>query len=43
VVTLDDKKQVERMIALELYQRGLSVGETSHKQATKDLPGRGRG
>jgi hypothetical protein len=42
VVTLDDKVQVERMIAFELRQRGLNVGEASHKQATKDLPGRRR-
>jgi len=42
VVTRDERKQVERMIALELYRRGLSVGEVSHKQAAKDLPGRTR-
>jgi hypothetical protein len=42
VVTRDDKKQVERMIALELYKRGLNVGEKSHKQGAKDLAGRTR-
>jgi hypothetical protein len=42
VVTLDDKAQVERMIVFELRQRGLRVGEASHKQATKDLPSRRR-
>jgi hypothetical protein len=42
VVTRDDKKQVERMIALELYKLGLKVGGESHKQGTKDLPGRTR-
>jgi hypothetical protein len=42
VVTLDEKKQVERMIALELHRRGLDPGDISHKQAIKDLPGRTR-
>jgi len=42
VVTLDEKKQLERMIALELAQRGFPPGETSQKQAAKDLPGRTR-
>lgn len=42
VVTLDEKRQVERMIALEMYNRGLRTGESSHKQAAKDLPSRRR-
>ncbi len=40
VVTQDERAQIENMIALELRRRGLSVGERSHKQSTKDLPGR---
>ena len=42
VVTKDERIQLERMIALEFIRRGLSVGEVSHKQGTKDLPGRTR-
>ena len=42
VVTQDERIQLERMIALEFIRRGLSVGEVSHKQGTKDLPGRTR-
>lgn len=42
VVTLDEKAQLERMIALELSKRGFPPGEASQKQATKDLPGRTR-
>jgi len=40
VVTQDERKQIENMIVLELRRRGLTVGEPSHKQRTKDLPGR---
>jgi hypothetical protein len=42
VVTRDEKQQVERMITIELFKRGLSPGTVSHKQAVKDLPGRTR-
>lgn len=42
VVSLDEKEQVERMIALELQKRGIMPGEVSQKQATKDLVGRTR-
>jgi hypothetical protein len=42
VVTLDEKAQLERMIALELAKQGFPPGEISQKQATKDLPGRTR-
>ena len=40
VVTKDEKNQVERLIALEFYKRGLNLSEVSQKQALKDLPGR---
>lgn len=39
VVTQDEKKQVENMIALELYRRGIEVGGESQKQGTKDDSG----
>jgi hypothetical protein len=42
VVSLEEKEQVTQMIALELHQRGLEVGETSYKQSAKDLGGRTR-
>lgn len=42
VVTLPEKEQVTQMIALELRRRGVAVGELSHKQGAKDLPGRTR-
>ena len=42
VVTLDEKAQVERMIALELQRRGLGVRDGSQKQAVKDSAGRTR-
>ncbi len=42
VVTRDEKQQLERMIALELYNRGFLPGGPSHKQAIKDLVGRSR-
>jgi len=42
VVTQDEKEQVENLIALEMYRKGISVGELSQKQAVKDLPGRTR-
>lgn len=40
VVTQDERAQIENMIVLELRRRGLTVGERSYKQITKDLPGR---
>jgi hypothetical protein len=40
VVTLQEKEQVTAMIAQELRRRGVEVGEVSHKQSAKDLPGR---
>jgi hypothetical protein len=42
VVSLPEKEQVTQMIALELRRRQVEVGETSYKQAGKDLPGRSR-
>lgn len=40
LVSLEERKQVTQMIVKELRLRGLEVGETSHKQHLKDLPGR---
>ena len=40
VVTLEEKEQLTQMIVLELRQRGVRVGEGSHKQAAKDFQGR---
>ena len=42
VVSIQEKEQVTQMIAQELYQRGVPVGERSYKQSAKDLPGKGR-
>lgn len=42
VVTQDEKSQLENMIALEMHRKGIRVEDSSHKQATKDLPGRTR-
>ena len=40
VVRQDEKPQVEQMLQLELNRRGTPIGDTSHKQSLKDLPGR---
>ena len=40
VVTQEEKEQVSQMIALELRQREVEVGEISYKQSAKDLAGR---
>jgi len=42
VVTMDEKKQVENMIDLEMHRRDVYIEGSSHKQLTKDLPGRTR-
>jgi hypothetical protein len=42
VVSLEERDQVTQMIALELRQRGVELGEASYKQSAKDLPGRTR-
>lgn len=42
VVTLEEKEQVTQMIALELRNRGVEVGEISSKQSAKNSGGRGR-
>jgi hypothetical protein len=42
LVTQEERKQVENMIALGMRQIGFEVMEVSHKQAAKDLPGRTR-
>jgi hypothetical protein len=42
VVTLQDQEQVTNMILMELRRRGVSVGESSEKQAMKDVSGRMR-
>ena len=36
VVTQDEKRQLENMISLELRNRGVSVGDISQKQGSKD-------
>jgi hypothetical protein len=40
LVTFQEKEQVSHMVELELRKRGVEVGEASHKQALKDLPGK---
>jgi hypothetical protein len=40
LVTLEEREQVTQMIALELRNRGIEVGEKSDKQASKELGGR---
>ncbi len=42
VVKLDEKKQVEQMLEIELRRAGGEVETGSNKQSAKDLPGRGR-
>ena len=42
VVTMEEKRQVENMIDLEMHRRGLYIDGSSHKQAAKGLPGRTR-
>jgi hypothetical protein len=42
VVKIPEKEQVTLMIAQELRQRGLTVGELSHKQSAKQSEGRAR-
>ena len=39
LVSMDEKKQVENMIAIELRRRGVSVGQDSNKQFSKDVSG----
>ncbi len=40
VVTWEEKEQVTQMIVQEMLERGVEVGETSHKQSAKGLAGR---
>jgi hypothetical protein len=42
VVKLEEKRQVETMLEMELRRAGGEVGEESAKQSAKDLPGRKR-
>lgn len=42
LVTMQERDQVNAMIIQELFRRGVEVGDRSHKQAAKDLPGRTR-
>ncbi len=42
VVSLQEQEQITNMILTELRRRGVRVGESSGKQAAKDLPGRTR-
>jgi len=39
LVSFQEKEQITRMIATELRQQGVPVGERSNKQSAKDLPG----
>lgn len=43
LVSMDEKQQVENMIAIELRRHGVAVGQDSNKQYSKDVSGqRGR-
>jgi hypothetical protein len=42
VVKLEEKQQVEAMLAMELRRGGSEVGEESNKSAAKNLPGKRR-
>lgn len=42
LVSLQEQEQVTQMIAMELRQRGVAIGERSHKQVTKQFQGRKR-
>jgi hypothetical protein len=42
VVKLEEKKQVEQMLEIELRRTGGEVETESNKQSAKDLPGRTR-
>jgi len=42
VVGRDEKDEVTQMLLAELQAQGAPAGHASHKQAIKDLPGRGR-
>ena len=42
VVGLEEKKQVEAMLDMEIRRAGGEIGDPSAKQSAKDLPGRGR-
>jgi hypothetical protein len=42
IVSYDEKNEVTRMLSAELEAQGAPAGRPSHKQAIKDLPGRGR-
>ncbi len=39
LVTLEEKRQILDMIAVELYRQGVEVGAKSQKQAVKDISG----
>jgi hypothetical protein len=42
IVTLQEKEQLTRMVAMELRHQGVHFWGLSHKQGLKDLPGRTR-
>jgi hypothetical protein len=42
LVIREEKEQVTQMLLAELAAQGVATGAPSHKQAVKDLPGRGR-
>ena len=40
VVSFEEKRQVDQMLALELKRNGIEIDDPSDKQSAKDLPGR---
>ena len=40
VVSFEEKRQVDQMLALELQRNGIELDELSNKQSAKELPGR---
>ena len=40
VVTVQEREQIDQMVAQELHRRGVEVGEVSYKQSSKSLAGR---
>jgi hypothetical protein len=42
VVNVQEKKQIEQMLALELRRAGVEMEDESNKQSAKNLPGRGK-
>jgi hypothetical protein len=40
VVKMEEKQQIEQMLAMELRNHGEKMDDGSYKQSAKDLPGR---